>query len=69
MSRPCRKCQSGSDAVAEIITLGFISSGTGYVKCPKCRGEGELRDGRVCHRCNGDGKVECPRCGGSGTLD
>jgi len=69
MSKPCRKCQDLCNSLIETFSVGSIASGTGYVRCPKCRGDGSLRDGRSCHRCDGRGKVECPRCGGSGTLD
>jgi DnaJ-class molecular chaperone len=69
MSKACRKCQDMSSSFIEVATLGALASGSGSIECPKCRGDGNLRDGRLCHRCNGSGRVECPRCHGSGTLD
>lgn len=69
MSKACRKCQDASQSLIEVFSLGSVACGTGQVRCPKCRGDGELRDGRLCHRCNGSGTVECPRCEGTGMLD
>lgn len=63
--RGCPKCQ---DVFAHTITFGMLDVGTGRVKCRKCNGDGNLRDGRLCHSCNGSGRVDCNRCGGTGYI-
>ena len=39
------------------------------VKCPKCKGIGQLPDNgnhKICSMCSGTANATCPTCGGSG---
>lgn len=52
-----------------MAAVGFDVPGQGEVKCFKCKGSGELRNGKTCDKCDGRGRIECQRCGGTGWLD
>ena len=52
---------------------------TGSVKCPRCGGEGFMKDPqnpfnmrrepKRCQRCKGSGQVPCPKCNGAGYIE
>jgi DnaJ-class molecular chaperone len=49
-------------------------NGKGSVKCPKCKGTGEMTTGMFgnyqekCNNCHGSGVAKCGVCNGSGKL-
>jgi len=60
----CNKC-NGTGVVAN-------SEDSGWLTCPQCSGEGDVRD---CDQCNGTGEIKdydyiwhCPFCDGTGTI-
>ena len=67
MSKPCPRCRSNDPL--DVLTLGLTKTSSGRIKCSKCGGRGNLRDGALCYKCNGSGRVDCPRCDGSGRID
>jgi hypothetical protein len=66
--RTCSRCKGLTDDLFSTFTLGLIDGGSGQVDCWKCDGQGRLRDGRLCHGCNGNGRRQCPKCHGTGFV-
>lgn len=44
-------------------------NGSGWMRCPRCGGDGKFDDGSTCYYCDGKGEVKCKACDGSGEVE